>query len=508
MSLDLALTIARSGLAAVQRQLSVASQNVANANTEGYTRKSLAQTAITVADMPAGLRTSEQQRNVDTALVNRMQSAGAAAAAAAVRETLLTGIEQAHGATGAGDSLAEAVSGLQSAFIALRATPADAGQQRSALDAATTLADRLNAISTAIGTARQQAQDGLVAEVDGANAALREVADLTLRIRSGGEGDQAALEDRRDQVLARLAESLDVTVLRKSDGDITVVARGGIILPLDPKHDVLSIGQATVAPDAYYGGGGTLPGVMLNGIDITGQIKGGRVGEYLNLRDDILPRFQAETDLTAATLAERFAAQGLKLFTDADGTSVPATGTAYASGSQLGFAGRIRVNPEVAATPGLLRDGTDAVSGSPLGAADFTPNPPGGPASFTTLLDRVLDFTFTGNAAAGVTWPPISGSGLGPDGSLASPFAAPASIGGYADRVTSAQTSERALASQARENATALQSSLLSRFDAQSGVDVDAEMSGLVQLQNSYAANARVVSTLQGMWETLLGAVR
>ncbi|WP_149536006.1 flagellar hook-associated protein FlgK [Siccirubricoccus phaeus] len=507
MSLDLALSIARSGLAAVQRQLSVASQNVANADTAGYTKKSIAQAAMTVTDMPAGVRTADQQRSVDTALVNRMQSAGAAAAAATVRETLLTGVEQAHGATGSGDSLAEAVSGLQSAFIALRATPADAGEQRSVLDAAATLANRLNGISSAIGTARQQAQDGLVAEVDSANAALKEIAALTLQLRSGTARDAAALEDRRDQALARLSESLDVTVLRKSDGDITIVARGGIVLPLDPKHDVLSIGEATVAPEFYYGSGGTLPGVMLNGIDITGQMKGGRIGEYLNLRDDTLPRFQAETDLMAATLAERFAAQGLTLFTDADG-SVPATGTAYAAGSQLGFAGRIRVNPAITATPSLLRDGTNGISGSPFGASDFAPNPSDGPASFTTLLDRVLDFSFTGNAAAGVTWPGIAGTGLGPDGSLASPFAAPASVTAYADRVTTEQTSERALATAARESATTLQDSLRARFDAQSGVDVDAEMSGLVQLQNSFAANARVVSTLQSMWDSLLGAVR
>ena len=54
MSLDAALRIASSGLAAVQRSLAQASQNIANAETPGYTRKTVAQQALTVGDRPAG----------------------------------------------------------------------------------------------------------------------------------------------------------------------------------------------------------------------------------------------------------------------------------------------------------------------------------------------------------------------------------------------------------------------------------------------------------------------
>jgi flagellar hook-associated protein 1 FlgK len=508
MSLDLALTIARSGLAAVQRSLNQASQNVANAGTEGYTRKSLAQTAVTVGGQPAGLRSSDAQRAVDSALVARIQTATAGAAGAAARERLLSRIEQAHGVVGAGATLADSVAALQSGFLALRATPADAGEQRATLDAATTVAARLNEVSDAIGTARQQAQDGLVDEVASANAALREIAALTLRIRIGIEGDTAALEDQRDAAVARLAESVEVQAVRRPGGDMVIIARGGIVLPLDPDRDVLGVGHAAVTPGAFYGAGGTLPGVTLNGIDITAQLRGGRMGEYLALRDRTLPRLQAETDLAAANLAGRLAAQGLTLFTDRDGSSVPDTGQPYAGSSQLGFAGRITVNPAVALDPGLLRDGTDAVSGSPVGASDFTPNPSGGPAGFTTLLDRVLEFSFGANAAAGIAWAPIATAGLGPDGSLASPFAAPATLAGYAERVTTAQTAERAAATDSRTAAEALRNALRTRFDTASGVDVDAEMASMVQLQNAYAANARVMGTLQSMWDSLLGAVR
>ena len=60
MSLDIALGVARSGLAAVQRSLAQTAQNIANADTPGYTRKTVPQQALVVGDLPAGLRAYEQ----------------------------------------------------------------------------------------------------------------------------------------------------------------------------------------------------------------------------------------------------------------------------------------------------------------------------------------------------------------------------------------------------------------------------------------------------------------
>lgn len=506
MSLDAALLIARSGLAAVQRGLAQASQNVANADTAGYTRKTVPQQAVTVGDSPAGLRSAEAARAVDSALLARLDASRAGSAAAALREALLTGIEQAHGE--AGQTLADGLAALRTAFLALRAAPADAGKQQAAVAAAETMAERLNGVSQAIGTARQQAQDAIVAEVKTANAALREVAALTLRLRNGADGDAAALEDQRDAAIATLAESLGVQAVKRAGGDLLLVARGGIVLPLDPGRDQFSTAGASVAPGSLSGAGGSLPGVTLNGFDITGQIAGGRLGEAIALRDRTLPRYQAEADLLAANLAARLDAQGLRLFTDADGTGVPDPAQPYAAGTEIGFAGRIRVNPAIAANPALLRDGTQAVAGSAAGPSAFTPNPAGGPAGFTTLLDRVLEYSFGAEAAAGQAWSGFATAGLGPDGSLASPFTAPATLEAYAGRITTAQAGDRAAATAAKDQATALARALEARFGRQSGVDTDTEMASIVALQNAYAANAKVLGTVQALFDTLLGAVR
>ncbi|MBW8270441.1 FlgK family flagellar hook-associated protein [Caldovatus aquaticus] len=508
MSLDTALLTARSGLLYVERALATASDDVAAADVAGHTDKRVASVALVAAGYPFGVRALDAQRAVDEALAGALDAQRAALAAAEVREALLGGIELAHGRPEAGEGLGDLTGALRDAFLALRAEPADPGRQEAVLIAAGTLAQRLNEVARAVGAARQRAQEGIVAEVARLNAGLREVAALTRDIRAeiARGGNAAALEDRRDAAIARLSESLEMRAVRRPDGAITLIARGGLVLPLDPDRDAFSAADAQVGPGASWAGG-TLPGIVLGGQDVTAQLRGGRLAEYVALRDSTLPRYQAELDLAATQLAARFEAQGLRLFTDAAG-AVPDPALPYPGSAQLGFAGAIRVDPALRAAPQLLRDGTHAVAGAPGGPSTFTPNPPGGPAGFATLLDRVLDFSFGAQAAPGAPWPAIATTGLGPDGTLASPFAAPATIGGYAAAVTAAHTADRAAAQAAREAAAALKTGLEARFAARSGVDVDGEMAAMVQLQNAYAANAKVVAAVQQMWERLLAALR
>ncbi|WP_198377600.1 flagellar hook-associated protein FlgK [Neoroseomonas rubea] len=509
MSLDAALLTARSGILYTQRSLAASANDVANAETAGHTKKTVASRAMAPVGDGIGVRSLAPTRDVDEALVAALDSRRAASAAAEVRERLLQGVETAHGNPEFGEGLGDLTAALRTGFEDLRADPAEAGRQAALVLDAEALAIRLNEISSAIGDARQQAHDGIVTEVSVINAELREIASLTLRIKEqiALTGSAAALEDERDAAIAKLSESLEVRALKRDDGGIVLVARNGLVLPLDPNRDAFTTSDATLGPAAFHGGGGSIPGIMLGGVDVTRNLLGGRLAEYIALRDQTLPRYQSEVDLAAANIAARFESQGLRLFTDATG-AVPDISQPYAGSAQVGFAGVFRVNPDVSANPALLRDGTHAVSGNPLGAADFTPNPAGGPASFTGLLDRILDFTFGTEAQAGTAWTAIATGGLGPDGTLSSPFGAPPTLEGYGALLSAAHTADRAAATSAREGAQSLMQGLEARFADRSGVNVDEEMAAMVTLQNAYAANARVMSTVQAMWDALLGAVR
>jgi flagellar hook-associated protein 1 FlgK len=507
MSLDLAFSVARSGLRLLDRQMARAADDIANAGTDGHTRKILDGRALAAAGEGIGVRGTVARRDVDLALQSAEIRARGDAAAGTLRVRLLGAVETAHGRPEDGDSLGGLASALRSAFVALREAPEDPIRRSAVVAAAGDLAGRYQGVAAAIGSARQEAHDALVKEAVTANAALAEIGalnrDITREIAAGRS--PAALEDRRDLAIGRLAESLDLSVIRAPNGEVTVVARGGLVLPTDGSA-AFSVAPANVGPGSYHGGGGTLPGLMLGTRDVTRQVVGGRMAAAAELRDLALPRMAAELDLSAAHTASRFEAQGLRLFTDAAGT-VPDVTLPYAGGAMTGFAGVIRVDAAVAADPALVRDGTHVVLATPGGATAFTPNPSGA-AGFAALLDRVLDFTFGAEVAAGSAQPAIPAGGLGPDGTLVSTLSGLPTIEAHAGALVSAQSGARAGAEAARDRAGALRELLDERMQARSGVDVDREVAAMVELQNAYTVNARVISTLQSMWDALFAAVR
>lgn len=512
MSIDNAFGIARSGLLATQRALAIVSQNIANADSPGYTRKSLPVTAASWGDQPLGVRLGEVSRQVNDTLLAERDARGAEQAAARLRESLLTPIEATQGATGDGTSVADSIGALRASFLLLRGSPADNGLQRDAAFAAREVATRFNEAGRAIGEARNAAQRAIVEEVNRFNTALREVSELTTAIRGNlASGLSAAeLEDKRDMALSRLSESLPVRATRHPDGGVTLIS-GGLAIPLFATEGPLeTTGVAGVAPAAFHGGMGGLPGVMLAGVDVTRQLAGGRLAEAVALRDQVLPRFQAEMDLAASHLAARLDSQGLRLFTDPQGNAPDVTLPYNDPASrQLGFANVIRVNPAILDTPRLIRDGThDVAAGGPTDPTAFTRNPPTGPAGFTTLIDRVTEHALGETLRPGVGWAALPATGLGPDGTLRSPFVPPLSIEGYAAAVVSAQSAERARATENAERAGKMLRGVEGRLEQESGVNADAEMALLVQLQNAYAANARVISTTQTMFDQLFALGR
>ncbi|MCA3359036.1 MAG: hypothetical protein ING02_13665 [Roseomonas sp.] len=506
MSIDAALLIARSGLLHTQRALANAADNVANAQSEGYTRKRIVGDALSVDGQGMGVRSLGPMREVDTALINEINRRKSDLAAAELRDSVLARIDEAHGDPSKGEGLGDLVGKLRTSFIELRQDPSQVVKQQAVvLTASQNLTDRLNDLSRIVVDERQKAHDGAVAEIKQINANLREIASLTRSVieRAGAGIPKDDLEDKRDLALAQLSESMSFKTVRLTNGGLTLLGSGGVTIPLSETADAFSMASAQISPQSYYGGAGTIPPILMGGADVTTGMVGGRLGECLRLRDQTLPRYQAELDICSAEIADRFRAEGLKLFCDNVGAT-PDPDVAYAGSALIGFAGRIGINASIRSDVRLLRDGTETIGGTP----GFTPNPANGPAGFTTLIDRLLDYSFGDTRSSGPSWGGFATTGLGPDGKLSSPFGAPKAIDEYAILLTSAQTSDSAAAGAAVTAAKELSDGLEARFTRQSRVDVDSEMASLVQLQNTYAANARVLSTAQTMWDALFGSVR
>ncbi|MGY4623119.1 flagellar hook-associated protein FlgK [Bradyrhizobium sp. USDA 4486] len=169
----------------------------------------------------------------------------------------------------------------------------------------------------------------------------------------------------------------------------------------------------------------------------------------------------------------------LALFTD--GGQALYTGAITASGSQMtGLAGRIAVNTQLVADPTKL----SVYNTSPVT-----------PAGDTTRSD----YLYSQLTNAVFSYSPTTGLG-----SANQPFTG--SVSNYLQQFLSIQSNAATQATQLQQGQSVVVSTLQAKFNSTSSVNLDSEMSNLIQLQNAYAANAHVMSVVQSMMNTLIQA--
>lgn len=500
MSLDSILGTAASGLAVIDRHLAVVSQNVANAGTAGYARQVVADSDLNAGGLGFGVRSGPTTQAVDAALSDALDRESANASGLEVRSAALATIDAVQGKTGAGEDLASRVGALRDAFTALGADPANQANQAAIVTAANVLAGGVRVQASAYATARQGAQDGLVRDVSALNAAVAAIGSISDRIIAAmARGESTADLEVQRTVQEQAASALaGLRFLPVVNGDVTVVAGGAIV------NTRGTVGPFSVAP-ANLGPGSVAPTVLLSGLSAAGQL-GGAVGARIALRDTEVPQLQAGLDEFAKTLASRLDSQGLRLFTDPAGNP-PALGGSPVQAGYIGFSTTLTVNPVVASQPNLVRDGTQTVAPGTGGASGFTPNPPGGPAGATVLIDRILQYGFGAQAQPGVPQPAPASTGLGANGASSIPYAPSATLQDFAADLAGHQAQAAGAAQDALTTGQAVQATLQSKLAGETGVSVDTELSHMIVLQNAYGANAKIITAVQSMWTSLFNAV-
>ncbi|MBR0843998.1 flagellar hook-associated protein FlgK [Bradyrhizobium liaoningense] len=169
----------------------------------------------------------------------------------------------------------------------------------------------------------------------------------------------------------------------------------------------------------------------------------------------------------------------LPVFTD--GGQALYTGAITASGSQMtGLAGRIAVNTQLVSDPTRF----SVYNTSPVT-----------PAGDTTRSD----YLYSQLTSAVFSYSPQTGLG-----SSSQPFTG--SVSNYLQQFLSVQGNAATQATQLQQGQSVVVSTLQAKFNSTSSVNLDSEMSNLIQLQNAYAANAHVMSVVQTMMNTLLQA--
>ena len=502
MEVSSAIYTASSGIIAVNNQLAVVANNIANQNTVAYATEVANQSAVVADGSGMGVVSTATTRDIDLTLQGTLLAQNAAVQSLSTQSTSLSAIDAASGTTGAGNDLPSLLGDLQDSFTSLSASPDSGAAQSEVVSAASTLASGINNISDAIGTQRQNAQNNIVTGIGTLNKALAQIGSLNSLIASNqaAGGSVAALENQRDISEQAISNLIDAKFVTEPDGAVQVITGSGTILPTDGTALVTS--NTTITAGSTYPN--DIPAITLDGVDVTSSLTGGSIGGAITLRDSTLPARQAELDEFSEQLATRFDAQGLTLFTDGS-SNVPAAGSPTQT-NYVGFAGTITVNPAVSVNVSLVRDGTHNVTGSATGAAAFSVNS-AGTAGFTTLINNILNYTFGADVQSGVPQPAVPTSGLGAEGSTAIAYNPGGTLSSFISALSSNDATEVANSTSRLTDETDTQTTLNNQLSAGSAVSVDAQMSDMVQLQNAYAANAKILSSVQSMWTDLMGAI-
>jgi flagellar hook-associated protein 1 len=208
----------------------------------------------------------------------------------------------------------------------------------------------------------------------------------------------------------------------------------------------------------------------------TGMVASNPSGTMLEILDDGLANTVDVDALSSTTTVSSLSGGSAEfpLFTDG---SAPYTGAITSRGSQsTGFAARISVNPSVVADPSYL------IAYQPGTAAGDSMRP---------------DFILQQLSRAALTFSPNTGIGT-----VTAPFTG--SLTTYLRQVVSQQGEAASSANNLKQGQDVVLNSLQQRFNDASGVNVDQEMANLLTLQNSYAANARVMSAVKDMLDALI----
>ncbi len=297
MSLSIALQNALSGLQANEAILQVISNNVTNANTEGYTRKDAATVSRIVATEGRGVRVSDISREVDERLLSDLRGNLGTLGEARTRDFYYRRVLDQFGTLANDASLGASITDLSTAFQTLAASPESIAHRSQVITAAVALAKQLNDMSAQIQALRFDADKEIATKIEVVNEELEKIADLNSKIEASqalGE-ETGELEDSRDQSINKIAELIDIRYFKRTTGEMVVTLPDGHVLADQRARPLSHTPAGALSADISYPEDG-IAGIMSGGTDITASINAGEIKGLIDARDTILPNLQAEID--------------------------------------------------------------------------------------------------------------------------------------------------------------------------------------------------------------------
>jgi flagellar hook-associated protein 1 FlgK len=274
------ISVALSALQAHRRAMDVAGNNVANANTDGYTRQRAHLSPLPAPGAPSlfstsrltgsGVTVTSVDRLNDAFLDARVRTELGASGYLAARSDTLTGIEQLLNEP-SDTGLSAQLDDFWAAWQDVANDPGEPAARSALLQQASLVATTLNETSAALTARAENTTARLEALAQQVSAVASSVADLNSSIRAAVAGGQPANElmDQRDVLVQQLSELTGADVRPQDDGTVDVLLGGTALVRGVTSHRISVAGQGTgdvhlswAAGDRVGGVGGTVAGLL------------------------------------------------------------------------------------------------------------------------------------------------------------------------------------------------------------------------------------------------------
>lgn len=484
MSVNNTLSNALSGLVAASRAAEVVSSNISNAMTDGYGIRELQLSAMSRDGTSTGVKVQGIVRRSDIGLITDRRAADSGHSSAETSWSYFETVQNVIGLPGQDGSLNDRIAEFESSLIEATSRPDSQPRLLNVLRSAQGVAYQINTISDQIQMERQTADRLLEAEVERLNTFLGHIETLNrdVRLQNGAGRDASSLMDQRQQMIDQIASLVPINELPRDHGEIALMTTGGAIL-LDGKAAQLHFEAVGVVTADMTVQSGALSQLRINGEIIDTQKKfhsmtGGKLAELFKVRDEYAVESQAAIDGFARDLVERYQDPQIDAtLSSGDPGIFTDLGFALDTADEIGIAGRLTVNSKIDPADGgeiwRLRAGLNASGPGDVGDA--------------TILSRLS------NAISVERVPPSGGF-----------IAASRSSSGLASDLLSRIGAERESAD-ANLGYAATKFATLKSLELQNGVDTDHELQQLLLIEQTYAANAKMVQAVDDMIQQLLG---
>jgi flagellar hook-associated protein 1 FlgK len=476
MGINSLLNIATTGITMSRVAIEVTGENIANVNTDGYSRQTvLFKTGPTNTmngfPLGTGVQLAAVQRNHDELIQLQLVKGNSTYGETSVKQEALDQIEPFFNELTT-EGLGQSIEDFFNSWQDLSTNAEGTAERQTVIARSQTLVDTFHRMNTNLSDSLTNADSSLDGSTQSISDAAKSIASLNEQIlqteRLGGNANE--LRDQRDYQVLQLAEKVGVGYSEQSDGTLTVTLPGGEALVQGSKS-----GTVTTQDD---------PGTGLNKIiftsttgvttDVTSTIGGtdnslGEIGGTLQVRDEIVPGYLARLDemanqLVSAVNTQHSAGYGL------DGTQNNFFDPAGATSATISLNAALTADKIAAAA----QDPTSVISG---------PGDNGNALKLAQLKGASLTFTVDGTSTT-------------------------STVASYYN----ALVSKVGVDAQNAENTTVQNESFLKQLntlrESNSGVSLDEELTNLVKYQRAFEASARMITTASEMLDTVLAMVR